>query len=115
MMDDKLPDQLNMDKASSAFKNLAARTSYKKLLKTLDGRRGVFRGGYNPTREDDRDRVAREREREVARLRSEEFDCERLARESDRAGDFKRFARFWNRMDAARRDLVRLGAAGPGA
>lgn len=103
-------DRLNMDKASSAFKNLAARTSYKKMLNTIQKTPGQFRGSFIPTKAEERERAAMEREREIARLRAEEVEAEGLAREADARGEFKRWARFWNRMNAARKDLIRLGA-----
>lgn len=110
MTEDKLPDQLNMDKATSAFRNLSERTSYKAMRKIIAARPGVFRGSFIPTKAEERERLARERASEIARLLAEEADAERLAREADKAGQFKRFARFWNRLDAARKDLIRLGA-----
>jgi len=115
-MTDELPDRLNMDKASSAFKNLAGKTTYKELQKVLAERgSSVFRGSIKRDAQQKSEREARERAQEIARLRAEEEECGRLASESDKAGNFKRFARFWNRMDAARQGLIRLGAAGPGA
>lgn len=93
----------SLDKTGKAFKNLASQTAYKRL-KAM-GFRGTARAP-----EDKAEREARERISEIARLRSVEREAEGLALEADKRGEFKRWVRFWNRMNDARQGLIKLGA-----
>lgn len=93
----------SLDKTGAAFKNLASQTAYKKL-KAM-GFKGTARAP-----EDEAERQARERISEIARLRTVEQEAEGLAREADKRGEFKRWARFWNRLNDARQSLIKLGA-----